>query len=146
MGTDVNLRMGGREWALLLLLSLLWGAAFFLAKISVSEVPPLLLVLLRAGIAAIALVMTLRILGQHLPRGFAAWRALAVMGVLNNAIPFGLLFWGQTHIASGLAAMLNATSPLFSAAIAQTIGQERLTPARTFGIALGIGGLAIMLR
>jgi len=145
MTITVNPRMGGREWALLIALSLLWGGAFFLAKISVGQVPPLVLVFLRAGLAALALALTLLILGQPLPRGFAVWRALAVMGLFNNAIPFGLLFWGQTHIATGLAAMLNATSPLFSAAIAHLAGQERLTRARALGALLGIGGVATMM-
>jgi drug/metabolite transporter (DMT)-like permease len=137
--------MGAREWALLIALSLLWGAAFFLAKVSVSEIPPVVLVFQRAGIAAVALAVVLPILGQALPRGLALWRALLVMGLLNNAIPFGLLFWGQTEIGSGLAAMLNATTPLFSAVIARLVGQERLTAGRALGVALGVGGVALML-
>jgi drug/metabolite transporter (DMT)-like permease len=145
MTMAINPRMGGREWGLLILLSLLWGGAFFCVKVSVGEIPPLALVLPRAGLAALALIAILPLLGERLPRGIAPWRALIVMGVLNNAIPFALLNWGQTHVASGLAAMLNATTPLFSAAIAQLAGQERLTPARIAGLSLGVAGLAVML-
>jgi drug/metabolite transporter (DMT)-like permease len=138
--------MGGTEWALLVLLSFLWGGAFFLSKIAVAEVPPLLLVFLRASLAAATLVVILTIMGQRLPGDWRTWRALLVMGLFNNAIPFALLFWGQTHIPSGLAAILNATTPLWSVVIAQLAGgQERLTTQRVFGVLLGLIGVAVML-
>ncbi len=144
--SDDNPRMGGTEWALLVLLSFLWGGAFFLSKIAVAEVPPLLLVFLRASLAAATLVVILTIMGQRLPGDWRTWRALLVMGLFNNAIPFALLFWGQTHIPSGLAAILNATTPLWSVVIAQLAGgQERLTTQRVFGVLLGLIGVAVML-
>jgi drug/metabolite transporter (DMT)-like permease len=138
--------MGGTEWALLILLSLLWGGAFFFGKLGVAEVPPLLLVLLRVGLAALALVAVLALTGQRLPGDWHSWRALAIMGLFNNVIPFGLIFFGQTRIPSGLAAILNATTPLFGVVIAQLAGnQERLTAPRALGVLLGVGGVAVML-
>ena len=143
--TDGNLRMGGVEWALLILLSVIWGGAFFFGKLGVAEVPPLLLVLLRVGLAALTLLAVLVVTSQRLPMDWRIWRALLVMGVFNNVIPFALIFFGQTHIPSGLAAILNATTPLFGVVIAQLAGLERLTASRIFGVALGMAGVATML-
>ena len=146
MTAAVNPRMGGAEWALLILLSLLWGGAFFFAKLGVTELPPLLVVFLRVSLAAITLGAVLVVLRQPLPTDWRIWLALFAMGLVNNVIPFALFFWSQTHIPSGLAAILNATTPLFGVVIAQLAGgQERLTAARVAGIALGISGVAIML-
>jgi len=140
-----NPRMGGAEWALLILLSLLWGGSFFFAKLGVAELPPLLVVFLRVALAAFALGAVLALLRQPLPTDGRTWLALFAMGAVNNVIPFALFFWSQTHIASGLAAILNATTPLFGVIIAQLVGQERLTINRALGVAIGIGGVAIML-
>ncbi|MCW2308104.1 DMT family transporter [Rhodobium gokarnense] len=139
-------KMGPAEWALLCLLALVWGGSFFFAKIAVAEVPPLTVVACRVGLAAAALAIVLRALGNAMPRDLASWRNFAVMGFLNNALPFTLLFWAQITIASGLAAILNATTPLFTALFAQVLtADERLTAGKGLGILLGIAGVAVMI-
>ena len=138
--------MGGSEWAMLVGLSILWGGTFFFVAIAVPEVPPLTRVLARVAIAAAALMVYVRLTGERLPRGLSAWLVLAVMGFGNNVIPFSLIFWSQTQISSGLAAILNATTPLFSVVLAHWLSrEERLTPARVGGALAGLCGVAILM-
>lgn len=137
--------MNARAWRLLILLSLLFGSAFFFAKIAVSETPPLTVVLVRVALAAIVLLAINRMAGNRLPREARVWLDFAVLALANNVIPFGLLFWAQTEIPSSLAAILNATTPLFAALVAVLFLGERLGFAKWLGLALGIAGVAIML-
>lgn len=134
------------EWGLLCLLSLLWGGSFFFAKVALAEVPPLTIVLARVAIAAGALSLYLRLRGATIPTTAAAWWAFCGMGFLNNLLPFTLIFWGQTVIDSGLASIINATTPLFSILVAHFLGaDERLSLNKLTGIALGIAGVAVLL-
>jgi drug/metabolite transporter (DMT)-like permease len=133
------------DWLLLLLLSLLWGATFFFVAIAVREIPPLTLVLARVALAALMLAPTARALGLALPTGLGAWRSYAALAILNNVIPFSLIFYGQTRIASGLASVLNATTPLFTLIVARLFAGEPLTMAKLGGILLGIAGVAILM-
>ena len=138
--------MGLVEWGLLLLLALLWGGSFFFSKIAVGELPPLTVVLARVVIAALALNVFVSLRGKRLSADASLWRALLVMGILNNAIPFSLIFWGQTQIASGLASILIATTPLFTVLVAHvTTTDEKLTAPRLFGVLAGLAGVAIMI-
>ncbi len=138
--------MGAREWALLLTLALLWGGSFFFAKLALAALPPFTVVLGRVGIAALALLAILRACGHSLPRSGRPWRAFLAMGALNNAIPFSLIVWGQTEIASGLAAILNATTPLFTGLLAHLLTRdERLTGLRLAGVLLGFLGVVAMI-
>lgn len=140
------MRMGSLEWALLVALSLLWGGSFLFVGIAVAEVPPFTIVLVRVALAAAALWVFLAVTGRAGPKGRAQWSACLVMGVLNNAIPFSLIVWGQTAIASGLASILNATTPIFTVLVAHWLtADERLTPARGMGVALGFAGVAVMI-
>ena len=102
------------DWILLVFLSVLWGATFFFVAIAVREVPPLTLVLARVSLAALALVPLMLLLGYRPPAGWGLWRTIAVLALFNNVVPFTLMFYGQTHITSGLASVLNATTPLFT--------------------------------
>ena len=138
--------MGGREWLLLLLLSLLWGGSFLFAKIAVTEWPPIAVVLARTSVAAAILALAARIGGVTLRVGWPLWRAFFVMGLLNNLIPFGLIFWGQTQIGAGLAAILNATTPVFGVLIAHVFGRDqRATPTKLAGVAAGVAGVAVLM-
>jgi len=138
--------MTAREWSLLLALSLVWGGSFFFAKIAVAEIPPLTLVLARVGLAAAALHLALRASGVRFPVEARTLRALLVMGALNNAVPFTLIFWGQQEIASGLASILNATTPLWIVLLAHLlVPGERLTPARIGGVAAGLAGVVVLI-
>ncbi|WP_342359768.1 DMT family transporter [Terrarubrum flagellatum] len=138
--------MSRKDWALLLMLSLLWGASFLFIRVAVQDIPPFTLVFGRVGIAALALGLLLAATGEGAPRGRSVWIALATMGVLNNIIPFSLIFWGQKEIGAGLASILNATTPLFTVLVAHVFTtDEKLTPAKILGVALGIAGVAAMI-
>jgi drug/metabolite transporter (DMT)-like permease len=138
--------MGAREWLLLVILSLLWGASFFFGKIAVAEWPPLAVVLVRVALAAGVLHVAVRALGFSMAVGGRIWLAFFGMGLLNNLIPFGLIFWGQTQIASGLAAILNATTPVFGVIVAHLFGNnEKATGLKIGGVLAGVAGVAILM-
>lgn len=138
--------MGAFEWGLLIILATVWGGSFFLAKIAVAEVPPLTLVFCRVSLAALTLFLYFKFTGRPIPRGIALWVAFFLMGLINNVIPFSLLFWGQTQIASGLASILNATTPIFTVLVAHLLTvDERLNRHRLIGVACGFAGVAVML-
>ena len=142
----VRLTLSATDWLLLLTLSVLWGGSFFFTKIAVLELPPLTVALGRVAMAAAILIVLARMTGVALPDRMAAWRPYLLMGLLNNAIPFGLIFWGQTHIPSGLAAILNATTPLFTVLVAHVATtDEKLTSARLAGVAAGLAGVVVMI-
>src|ERR1044071_9304174 len=124
-------RMGLIDWCLLLFLSLLWGGSFFYAAVALRELPPFTIVLLRVAIAAVTLHIVLRLASVRFPWDGKSWRAFFGMGLLNNAIPFCLIVWGQTHVASGLAAILNAATPLFTVLVAHALtDDEKMTRNR----------------
>ena len=137
--------MTPRLWTLLLALSVIWGGSFFFMAVALRGFPPFTIVLVRVALAAAALALACRVLGLLLPRGREAWIACAGMGLLNNAIPFTLIVLGQQFIPSGLAAVVNAATPVFAvlAADALTV-DERLTPNRLAGTLLGLAGVAIL--
>lgn len=138
--------MGSVEWALLALLSVLWGGSFFFAKLALAEIGPLTLTTARVGLAALALFVVIRARGIELPRDRPTWGALFIMGALNNAIPFSLIFAGQTRIDSALAAILNATTPLFTVLFAHWLTRdERLTPMRAAGVGVGFAGAVVVI-
>ena len=138
--------MGPREWVLLVTLSVLWGGSFFFAEVALVDLAPLTVVVGRVAIAALALTIGIYVTGGRLPGGRGLWGAFLVMGALNNAIPFSLIVWGQVHIDSGLAAILNATTPLFTVLLAHVLtADERLTPARLAGVLIGLAGVAVLI-
>jgi drug/metabolite transporter (DMT)-like permease len=138
--------MSALAWSLLIALSVLWGGSFFFVGVAVAEIPPLTLVALRVGLAAAILWAALPLLSVPPPRGLRAWGAVAVMGLLNNAIPFSLIVWSQQSLSSGLAAILNATTPLWGVLVAHALTvEEKATPARLAGVLLGFAGVAAMM-
>jgi drug/metabolite transporter (DMT)-like permease len=144
--THVNRSMTAAEWAMLLALSVLWGGSFFFVGIAVRDLPPLTIVTLRVGLAAAILCLVVRLLGLRFPSSRPAWAAFFGMGLLNNAIPFCLIVWGQTHIASGLAAILNATTPLFTVIVAHIVtDDERITSNRLAGVLVGFLGVVAII-
>ncbi|MBW6422746.1 DMT family transporter [Rhizobium sp. XQZ8] len=133
-------------WALILVLGLIWGGSFFFARIAVKEVPPFTLVFFRLFLAALALHIYLH--GRHgLYETLAArWREFAVMGLVNNALPHTLIFFGQTEIGAGLASILNATTPIFTVLIANRFTtDEKLTTAKLAGCIAGLAGTAVLI-
>lgn len=138
--------MSRADWLRLVLLSLLWGGSFFFVEIALTALPPLVVVWARVMIGALCLGAIVLSLGPGLPRGAQAWRALAGMGVLNNAIPFTLFAFAQGQISGGLAAILNATTPLFTLlAVHFLTDDEGITPARALGLVAGFAGVAVMM-
>jgi drug/metabolite transporter (DMT)-like permease len=140
------MRMNYLDWSLLFLLSLLWGGAFFFSAVAVRELPPLTVVLARTGLASLALIFVLRIRGEAWPFMGGAIPAFLIMGFLNNLLPFSLLFWAQTLIPSGLASILNATTPIFAMIVAHFfLVDERMAPNKAIGIAFGLIGVIVLL-
>jgi len=141
-----NRSMTSSEWVMLIALSVLWGGSFFFQGVAVRELPPLTIVVARVGLAAVTLWIALALMGIRVPGSRRVWMAFFGMGVLNNAIPFSLIVWGQAHIGSGLASILNAMTPLFSVIVAHlATGDEKLTPAKLFGVLAGIAGVTVMI-
>lgn len=139
-------QMGTGAWAQLLLLALMWGCTFFFVELALIDLPAFTVVAARVVLGALTMLVVLALTGAALPGTAAQWMALVGMGVLNNAVPFSLLFWGQTEIASGLAAILNATTPIFSVVLAHWLtADERMTLSRLAAIALGVGGVALLV-
>jgi drug/metabolite transporter (DMT)-like permease len=142
----INRSMGGLEWALLILLSILWGGSFFFNEVAVRELPALSVVVARVALAAVILQIVVRLFGQRMPASSGVWAAFFGMGFLNNAVPFTLIVWGQIHIASGVASILNATTPLFTVVVAHGLtSDEKLTRGRFLGVVAGLLGVAVMI-
>ena len=146
MTSSINTSMGMREWLMLITLSLLWGGSFFFVGVAVAELPPLTIVTLRVGLAAITLWIIVLFMGLSLPKTPNVWVAFLIMGLLNNVIPFSLIVWGQTHIASGLASVLNATTPLFGViVVGLLLVDERATAMKLGGVVVGFLGVVMMI-
>ncbi len=142
----MNRSMGPRSWALLLALSVIWGGSFIFNRYALNDFEPLTVVLSRVAIAALALHLVIRMRGMAMPTDWSTWRLWLVMGILNNAIPFTLIVWGQTRITSGLASILNATTPLFAVVLAHFLtSDERMTANRIAGVLLGIAGVMVLV-
>lgn len=134
------------EWGMLILLSIFWGGSFFFVEIALRGFQPFSLVFLRVTIAAIILLGVVYLRGQRLPATFRTWGAYLIMGALNNALPFSLIVWGQTRIDSGVASILNATTPIFTVILAHMLtSDEDLTPRKIIGILTGFIGVYMML-
>ena len=146
MPAIVNRTMTPTEWGLLLFLSLLWGGSFFFNAIAVTALPPFTIVAARVVLGAAFLYVVLRATGGRLPTDRRSWGSFVIMGILNNVLPFSLITWGQGHIASGLASILNATTPLFTVIVAHYLtNDERMTPLRVGGIVAGFLGVVVMI-
>lgn len=146
MLTAVNTIMNRREWAMLVTLSVLWGGSFFFAEIALESLPPLTIVTLRVGLAAITLWLVVLALKLPIPNSPPIWIAFLTMGLLNNVLPFSLIVWGQSQISSGLAAILNATAPLFGVIVAGILlRDESATPLKITGVVIGFAGVIVMM-
>ena len=134
------------EWLLLIILSILWGGSFFFVGVAVKVLPPLTIVALRVTLASIILLTVVYVTGLRIPVNRKVWGAFFGMCLLNNVIPFSLIVWGQQHIASGLASILNATTPLFTVIAAHILTRdEKITMLKMLGVIIGFAGVAIMI-
>lgn len=131
---------------MLLLLGAIWGGSFFFARIAVAEIEPLVLVLHRVAIAALALHVYLAFAGPSFRTALPFAGRFFALAALNNIIPFSLIFVGQTQMGAGLASVLNATTPFWTLIVANMLtADEKLTPNKLAGIGLGIAGTAVMV-
>lgn len=131
-------------WGMLLFLSIIWGGSYLFVGIAVKDLSPLVIVMARVVLAAAALLPLHLLLVGPLPRDREAWTAIVGLSILNNVIPFTLIVTGQTMIASGLASVINATSPLFGVACIAAAGIDPLIPRKVLGILIGIVGVAVL--
>ncbi len=142
----INIVMNRSDWAILLFLALIWGAAFFFIHVAVAHVAPLTYVWLRLTVAAVGLVAWMRWKGENLSLPLPVWGAMLILALLNNVVPFALFGWAQQHIASGLASILNATTPIWGVVVAHiATSDEKITPAKLIGIVVGFVGVATMI-
>ncbi|RWK55254.1 DMT family transporter [Mesorhizobium sp.] len=135
-----------KDWAQLLLLGAIWGGSFFFARIAVAEIPPLVLVLFRVAIAALALQLYLRLRGPSFRLALPHAGLFLLLALVNNVIPFSLIFAGQTELGAGIASVLNSTTPFWTLILANALtSDEKLSLNKLAGIALGIVGTAVMI-
>ncbi len=146
MPPAINRTMTPAEWGLLVTLAVLWGGSYFYNAIAVKALPPLSIVTFRVVLGGLLLYLIVRSTGARMPRNLTAWTGYFIMGFLNNVVPFSLIAWAQGHVASGLAAVLNATTPLFAVVLANYLTtDERMTPARVAGVIIGFIGVVVMI-
>jgi drug/metabolite transporter (DMT)-like permease len=138
--------MAAGQWALLLFLSLLWGASFYFQKTILLELHPFTMVFGRLALAALALYIVMLSTGFGLATVRGNWLGMILLGAFNNAVPFCLFAWSQTRITSGLAAIFNATAPLFTVVAAHLLTRdERLTGRKIGGVLAGIFGVILII-
>ena len=135
-----------RDILWLLVLGVLWGSSYLFIKITVAEVPPVTLVIGRLGLGAAIMWLLLLVTRQPIPRERRLWGAFAAMGLLSGAVPWTLITWGEQYISSGLAALLQATMPIFTVILALLLADdERLTPLKILGVLIGFVGVGVLL-
>jgi drug/metabolite transporter (DMT)-like permease len=136
--------MGTRDLGALLLLSALWGASFIYIRVAVPTLGPFVLVELRVGLAAVALVLCAALVGR-LPKLRGRWRQFALLGAVNVAIPFSLISAAEINLTASLAAILNSTTVMFTAVVAAVWMGDALTASKLVGVALGIVGVTVLV-
>jgi drug/metabolite transporter (DMT)-like permease len=140
------MKMDAYDWVMLITLATVWGGSFLFNAILVAELPVITIVAIRVTVAALALWGFVRVTGRKIPTTPQVWGALLILGVLNNAIPFSLIVQGQTQITSGLASILNATTPFFTILVAGFIlTDERFSVLRVLGVVVGFSGVILMV-
>lgn len=138
-------RLDGRGWALLLALAFLWSLSFVLIKVAAAEIPIFTLVLARVGLAALVLHAVALATRMRYPSNPGLLARYGAMGLVNNVLPFALIVYATSRLGAGSASILNATAPIFALVIAHVSTEdEKITPAKLWGIVLGLGGVAAM--
>src|SRR6266508_3308332 len=128
-----------------LILCCIWGSTWLFIKIGLNDLPPLTFASFRFVLASLILGSLVLLRQVRWPRSRAEWSLIAITGVLQFTLNYGLVFWGEQHISSGLAAVLQSTFPLFGLVLAHFyLPQERMTTAKVAGVLLGIVGVAII--
>jgi drug/metabolite transporter (DMT)-like permease len=145
-GAGTALRLGAVEWGLIALQSMLWGSSYFFIAVVQSQVPALTMAALRTVPAATVLLVIVLSLGYRLPATLAEWRLFIGFSAFNMVLPFLLIVWGQSRTSGGMAAILNATAPLFGIFLAHVLTHdEKLSWAKAAGIVVGIAGVGVLM-
>lgn len=136
----------GMSYFILLLLGSIWGASYLFIKVGGESIPPVTFVMGRVALAGITLFLIALLRREKLPSWRApVWRWLWAMGLLNSVIPYTLITWGETRVSSGLAAILVGAMPIFTVLLAHWLTRdEKITPVKAVGIALGFLGVVIL--
>ncbi|HUK96908.1 MAG TPA: DMT family transporter [Gaiellaceae bacterium] len=141
--------VNGRYLPMLVLLSLIWGSSFMFIKVADRQLDPATLILGRIALAAVALAVYVGIstgARRTIAELLEHWRPLVVVGLLNTAIPFWLLSWGETRIDSGTASIIQASVPIFTVLLAYGFFHEqRVTGGKLAGVAVGFVGVALLV-
>ncbi|MGN6030925.1 MAG: DMT family transporter [Thermomicrobiales bacterium] len=138
--------MSGRDWLLLILLATVWGASYFFVKVAVRDIGPFTVAFVRVLLAALIILAIMRLRGMGIPRSRDTWTAYLVLGLTNSALPYSLIFWGETRIPSGLAGILTAMVPVWTVLAAHVLTtDERLSGAKVAGIGLGMLGVIVIM-
>lgn len=139
-------RMGLLQWLMLITLSILWGGSFFFNEIALRGLPPLVVVWGRVGVGCLGLCAIIAMSSLDVREHLGRWKDFLVMGVLNTAVPFSLIVWGQQYIDSGLASVINATTPAFTILFANFLTNDERASVRKFaGAVIGMGGVATLI-
>jgi drug/metabolite transporter (DMT)-like permease len=145
-GGAAPLRMGAVEWGLIALQSMFWGSSYFFIALVQAELPALTIAALRTIPASAALLLIVLSLGYRLPATLAEWRLFIAFSAFNTLLPFVLIVWGQSRATGGMAAILNASAPLFGIFLAHLLTQdEKLSWNKLIGILVGMTGVAILV-
>jgi drug/metabolite transporter (DMT)-like permease len=139
-------QMAARDYGLIALQSMLWGSAFFFIALVGGEVQPITITALRLVPACLVLLVVIHVLGLRLPATWGAWGKMLLMSAFNNVVPFILIIHAQRDVSGGIAAIFNATAPLFAVFIAPLfVPEERWSWLRICGILTGIVGVAVLV-
>jgi drug/metabolite transporter (DMT)-like permease len=140
------LTMSPLNWVMLILLSLFWGGSFFFTAVALVELPTFTIVVLRVGLAALALWSVVLATGTAMPRSASFWAAITVLAALISVLPFVLIVWGQSQVPSGVASIFVATAPLFGVLLAHFMTRDdRMTVPRVVGVLLGFAGVVVLI-
>jgi drug/metabolite transporter (DMT)-like permease len=143
---NASLKLGAAEWGLIALQSMLWGSSYFFIAVAQPDLPPLTIAALRTIPASIVLVTIVLSLGYRMPATLAEWRTFIFFSAFNSLLPFALIVWGQARATGGMAAILNATAPLFGIFLAHLLTRdEKISAHKLAGILVGITGVAILV-
>ena len=135
-----------KHWLVFILLGAIWSSSFMWIKIAVQEVGPMTLVAFRVLLGLIFGFIVVSIQGVQWPRNFKGWLPLLVLGITNSAVPFFLISWGEKSIDSAVAAILDATVPLFTIVLAHfLLGDDKMTLPKVLGLLIGFTGVVVLL-
>jgi len=137
-------KIDATSWAMLFVLAMIWGGSFMFVAVAVKELPAMLIVLARVGIAALILIPVHLVFQGPLPRDRRTWIACGGMSILNNVLPFTAIAWGQHAITGGLASVINATTPMFGAIFMTLFALEAVSLRKVIALVLGLIGVIIL--